>query len=78
MIMNFFLLFPLLKKLLQISESERGVAQAILRGLIDFNREPWPSVSESAKDLIQHMLEPDPKLRLTAKQVLGIIPLCFI
>ncbi|KAH7672613.1 Non-specific serine/threonine protein kinase protein [Dioscorea alata] len=52
------------------AESERGVAQAILRGLIDFNREPWPSVSESAKDLIQHMLEPDPKLRLTAKQVL--------
>ncbi|KAJ0983905.1 hypothetical protein J5N97_002261 [Dioscorea zingiberensis] len=52
------------------AESEQGVAQAILRGLIDFKREPWPSVSESAKDLIQHMLEPDPKLRLTAKQVL--------
>ncbi|KAH7656787.1 Non-specific serine/threonine protein kinase protein [Dioscorea alata] len=52
------------------AESEQGVAQAILRGIIDFKREPWPSVSESAKDLVRHMLEPDPKLRLTAKQVL--------
>jgi len=46
------------------------VAQAILRGNIDFKREPWPNVSDNAKDLVRHMLEPDPKLRLTAKQVL--------
>ncbi|KAF8397279.1 hypothetical protein HHK36_016192 [Tetracentron sinense] len=52
------------------AESEQGVAQAILRGLIDFKRDPWPNVSESAKNLVRHMLEPDPKLRLTAKQVL--------
>ncbi|XP_019054192.1 PREDICTED: calcium-dependent protein kinase 13-like isoform X2 [Nelumbo nucifera] len=52
------------------AESEQGVAQAILRGLIDFKRDPWPNVSESAKNLIRQMLEPDPKLRLTAKQVL--------
>ncbi|KAH9736566.1 calcium-dependent protein kinase 13 [Citrus sinensis] len=51
-------------------ESEQGVAQAILRGLIDFKRDPWPNVSESAKSLVRQMLEPDPKLRLTAKQVL--------
>ncbi|CAK9167762.1 unnamed protein product [Ilex paraguariensis] len=53
------------------AESEQGVAQAILRGTIDFKREPWPSISESAKSLVRHMVEPDPKLRLTAKQVLG-------
>lgn len=47
------------------------MAQAILRGLIDFKRDPWPSISESAKSLVKQMLEPDPKLRLTAKQVLG-------
>ncbi|KAG0463660.1 hypothetical protein HPP92_019219 [Vanilla planifolia] len=47
-----------------------GVAQAILRGNIDFKREPWPNVSENAKDLVRRMLEPDPKRRLTAKQVL--------
>ncbi|KAL9315328.1 hypothetical protein ACSQ67_016329 [Phaseolus vulgaris] len=52
------------------AESEQGVAQAILRGLIDFKREPWPSISEGAKSLVRQMLEPDPKLRLTAKQVL--------
>ena len=48
------------------------MAQAILRGNIDFKREPWPNVSENAKDLVRRMLEPDPKLRLTAKQVLGM------
>ncbi|OAY83544.1 Calcium-dependent protein kinase 13 [Ananas comosus] len=52
------------------AETEQGVAQAILRGNIDFKREPWPSVSDNAKDLVRQMLEPDPKLRLTAKQVL--------
>ncbi|KAG1338017.1 calcium-dependent protein kinase 3 [Cocos nucifera] len=52
------------------AETEQGVAQAILRGAIDFKREPWPSVSENAKNLVRQMLEPDPKLRLTAKQVL--------
>ncbi|CAL9132799.1 unnamed protein product [Musa textilis] len=57
------------------AETEQGVAQAILRGLIDFKREPWPSVSENAKNLVRQMLEPDPKLRLTAKQVLGMVNL---
>ncbi|XAR68809.1 Non-specific serine/threonine protein kinase [Bertholletia excelsa] len=52
------------------AESEQGVAQAILRGLIDFKREPWPNISEGAKSLVRQMLEPDPKVRLTAKQVL--------
>lgn len=54
------------------TESEQGVAQAIIRGKIDFEREPWPSISDCAKSLVRQMLEPDPKLRLTAKQVLGI------
>ena len=53
------------------TESEQGVAQAIIRGKIDFEREPWPSISDSAKSLVRLMLEPDPKIRLTAKQVLG-------
>ncbi|KAF3776510.1 Calcium-dependent protein kinase 13 [Nymphaea thermarum] len=52
------------------AESEQGVAQAILRGLIDFKREPWPSISDNAKNLVRQMLEPDPQRRLTAKQVL--------
>ncbi|KAI5561287.1 hypothetical protein POPTR_016G117200v4 [Populus trichocarpa] len=52
------------------AESEQGVAQAILRGIIDFKRDPWPNISESAKSLVRQMLEPDPKLRLTARQVI--------
>ncbi|KAF1870812.1 hypothetical protein Lal_00030121 [Lupinus albus] len=53
------------------AETEQGVALAILRGVIDFKREPWPQISDSAKSLVQQMLEPDPKKRLTAEQVLG-------
>ncbi|OMO51135.1 hypothetical protein COLO4_37795 [Corchorus olitorius] len=52
------------------AETEQGVALAILRGVIDFKREPWSQVSESAKSLVRQMLEPDPKKRLTAQQVL--------
>lgn len=52
------------------AETEQLVAQAILRGSVDFKRDPWPKVSENAKALVRQMLEPDPKLRLTAQQVL--------
>ncbi|KAG9152836.1 hypothetical protein Leryth_017652 [Lithospermum erythrorhizon] len=52
------------------AETEQGVALAILRGNIDFKREPWPKISDSAKRLVRQMLEPDPKKRLTAQQVL--------
>lgn len=47
------------------------MALAILRGALDFKREPWPQVSETAKSLVKQMLEPDPEKRLTAQQVLG-------
>jgi serine/threonine protein kinase len=36
-----------------------------------FEREPWPRVSENAKDLIRKMLDPNPYIRLTANEVLG-------
>lgn len=61
-----------------MSETEQGVALAILRGLIDFKREPWPQISESAKSLVRQMLESDPKKRLTAQQVLGKSSSMFI
>ena len=61
------------------------MAQAILRGVIDFSRDPWPRVSDKAKSLVRQMLEADPKRRLSAQQVLGnvshpiiiIIIVCF-
>ncbi|KAJ7959766.1 putative Calcium-dependent protein kinase [Quillaja saponaria] len=52
------------------AETEQGVAQAIIRSVIDFKRDPWPKVSENAKDLVKKMLNPDPKQRLTAQEVL--------
>ncbi|KAE8692538.1 Calcium-dependent protein kinase 32 [Hibiscus syriacus] len=52
------------------AETEQGVARAIIRSVIDFRRDPWPKVSENAKDLVRKMLSPDPKRRLTAQEVL--------
>ncbi|KAI8552936.1 hypothetical protein RHMOL_Rhmol06G0306800 [Rhododendron molle] len=52
--------------------TESGVALAILRGVIDFKREPWPQISDSAKNLVRQMLEPNPRKRLTAQQVLAV------
>ncbi|CAN6586445.1 unnamed protein product [Malus baccata var. baccata] len=52
------------------AETEQGVAQAIIRSVVDFKRDPWPMVSDNAKDLVKKMLNPDPKRRLTAQEVL--------
>lgn len=46
------------------------MARSILRGVLDFEREPWPRISDSAKTLVRQMLEKDPLKRLTARQVL--------
>eukprot|EP01018_Ginkgo_biloba_P037830 Gb_11259 [translate_table: standard] len=53
------------------AESEQGIFDAILHGHIDFVSEPWPSISSSAKDLVQKMLKSNPKERLSALQVLN-------
>ncbi|GMY12672.1 calcium-dependent protein kinase SK5-like [Fagus crenata] len=53
------------------AESEKGIFQLILQGKLDLQSEPWPSISDSAKDLIQKMLDRDPKKRLTAREVLS-------
>ncbi|KAA8518194.1 hypothetical protein F0562_015668 [Nyssa sinensis] len=52
------------------AETEQGVAEAIIRSVVDFKRDPWPKVSDNAKDLVKKMLNPDPKQRLTAQEVL--------
>jgi calcium-dependent protein kinase len=54
-----------------IADSDEKIAQSILRGVINLQKDPWPKVSQSAKDLVKKMLDPDPSTRLTAKQVLG-------
>ncbi|CAN1199191.1 Calcium-dependent protein kinase 21 [Linum perenne] len=51
-------------------ENEKGIFDAVLQGEIDFESDPWPTISDSAKDLIRKMLTQDPKKRLTSAQVL--------
>lgn len=56
------------------AETERGIFDAILEGVVDFESQPWPSISDSAKDLVRKMLTRDPKKRITSLKVLGMIP----
>ncbi|CAA3015823.1 calcium-dependent kinase 26-like [Olea europaea subsp. europaea] len=51
-------------------ESEQEIFEEVVHGDIDFSSDPWPSISESAKDLVKRMLVRDPKRRLTAHEVL--------
>lgn len=53
-----------------IAETQQGIFDAVLKGVIDFDSDPWPVISESAKDLIRRMLNPVPSERLTAHEVL--------
>ncbi|XP_040245043.1 calcium-dependent protein kinase 27 isoform X2 [Aegilops tauschii subsp. strangulata] len=52
------------------AETEQGIFEQVLNGTLDFESDPWPSVSEGAKDLLRKVLVRDPKKRLTAHQVL--------
>ncbi|KAM3293505.1 hypothetical protein ACQJBY_036829 [Aegilops geniculata] len=52
------------------AETEAGIFRQILRGKLDFESEPWPSISDSAKDLVRTMLCRDPTKRLSAHEVL--------
>ncbi|KAL9244910.1 hypothetical protein vseg_018624 [Gypsophila vaccaria] len=52
------------------AETQQGIFDAVLKGQIDFDSDPWPLISDSAKDLIRKMLCSHPSDRLTAHQVL--------
>ncbi|KAJ3670451.1 hypothetical protein LUZ60_010775 [Juncus effusus] len=52
------------------AETEKGIFDAILRGKIDFESDPWPSISDNAKDLVKKMLTQDPKKRITSAEAL--------
>ncbi|XP_040379075.1 calcium-dependent protein kinase 12 [Oryza brachyantha] len=52
------------------AETEKGIFDAILVGQLDFSMNPWPSISENAKELIRQMLNRDPQKRITASQAL--------
>ncbi|KAL7184983.1 hypothetical protein ACSBR2_027011 [Camellia fascicularis] len=52
------------------AETEKGIFEEVLHGELDFSLDPWPNISESAKDLVKRMLVRDPRRRLTAHEVL--------
>ncbi|XP_057963614.1 calcium-dependent protein kinase 26 [Malania oleifera] len=52
------------------AETQQGIFDAVLKGVIDFESDPWPLISDSAKDLIRKMLCSQPSERLTAHEVL--------
>ncbi|KAK4768736.1 hypothetical protein SAY86_026886 [Trapa natans] len=52
-------------------ETEHGIFEQVLKGDLDFESEPWPTISNGAKDLVKRMLVRDPKRRLTAHEVLS-------
>lgn len=60
--------------LVVFSETQQGIFDAVLKGHIDFDSDPWPLISESAKDLIRKMLCMRPSERLTAHEVLCMLP----
>ncbi|XP_022753582.1 calcium-dependent protein kinase 29-like [Durio zibethinus] len=51
-------------------ETEKEIFKAVLEGNLDLKSQPWPSISDGAKDLIRKMLARDPKKRITAAQAL--------
>ncbi|KAG6392334.1 hypothetical protein SASPL_146551 [Salvia splendens] len=52
------------------AETEKGIFDAILKEEVDFVSQPWPSISNSGKDLVHKMLTKDPKKRITSSEVL--------
>ncbi|KAL2327327.1 hypothetical protein Fmac_020754 [Flemingia macrophylla] len=51
-------------------ETEQEIFEAILHNELDFTSDPWPVISESAKDLVRKMLVRDPSKRISAHDVL--------
>ncbi|XP_047330895.1 calcium-dependent protein kinase 24 [Impatiens glandulifera] len=52
------------------AETEEGIAHAIVKCELDFKRDPWPKLSEDAKELVKGMLDPNPFSRLTVAEAL--------
>ena len=52
------------------AETESEIFRQILQGKLDFKSDPWPTISEAAKNLIYKMLERSPKKRISAHEAL--------
>ena len=52
-------------------DTEQGIFAAIVKGDIDFQSKPWPSISSGAKECVKMMLTKDTAVRATAEQVMN-------
>lgn len=51
-------------------DTEDQIFKMVLRGHVDFKTDPWPRISDAAKDCVKRLLEQDPTKRANAAQVL--------
>lgn len=52
------------------AETEEEILDEVAHASVDYTSDPWPNISDSAKDLVQKMLVRDPKKRLTVHEAL--------
>lgn len=53
------------------AETEQGIFEAVKKGHYDMRSEPWPAISEQAKDCVRRLLVANPKDRMTATEALN-------
>ena len=51
-------------------ETETQIFESILKADLDFESDPWPSISDAAKDCVRRMLERNPAKRAKADEIL--------
>uniref|UniRef100_A0A7R9VP03 Calcium-dependent protein kinase n=1 Tax=Chlamydomonas euryale TaxID=1486919 RepID=A0A7R9VP03_9CHLO len=51
-------------------DTEKKIFESVISKPLDFQSDPWPKISEPAKDCVRRMLQRDPKRRATAAQIL--------
>lgn len=51
-------------------KTENGIFKEVLKNKPDFKRNPWPTISDSAKDFVNKLLVKNPRARFTAAQAL--------
>mmetsp|Transcript_22081 Transcript_22081/g.37752 ORF Transcript_22081/g.37752 Transcript_22081/m.37752 type:complete len:598 (+) Transcript_22081:88-1881(+) len=51
-------------------DNEKKIFEAVISKQVDFTSDPWPRISEPAKDCVRRMLVRDPRKRATANEIL--------
>eukprot|EP00798_Chlamydomonas_sp_ICE-L_P031421 gene31421-6594_t len=52
-------------------DNEKKIFEAVISKSVDFKSDPWPRISEPAKDCVRRMLVRDPKRRASAQEILS-------